>query len=57
MGREGGLQGPYLDDPIKGLLGQFVLLAMAHEVLDDARPDALKLFQCSRHCRYRVFEL
>lgn len=39
----------YLGEPIKSLLGKFILFGVILEVGNNARPDALKLFQCGRH--------
>lgn len=39
----------YFDEPIKRLLGKFILFAVLLEVGHDAWPDALELFQRSGH--------
>lgn len=39
----------YLDQPIKGLLGQFVAFGMFGDIVPDARPDALEFFQSGGH--------
>jgi hypothetical protein len=50
---------PYLGEPIKGLLGQLILLAVVLQVRDDARPHALEVFQCCRHlaCKSSIARL
>jgi hypothetical protein len=39
----------YLCEPIKGLLGQFVLFAVVLEVGNNAWPDALEFFKGGWH--------
>lgn len=39
----------YLCEPIKGLLGQFVPIAVLLEVGNNARPYAFEFFECGRH--------
>lgn len=47
----------YLGEPIKGLLGHFILFAVVLEVGHDAWPDALEFLESGRHADCSLAEL